>query len=131
MIVRNNFDPESESFFSESKKIAFLNEIVVIFSWRLHPLIAKYLQFYHQNLGSPYKQIRDALGKTICNLVNLHWRCSSRKISEIIHNPSTLIPAIDPSITQIVANISAELKALKCQNCLTKYHNVCKTGIFL
>jgi hypothetical protein len=128
LIFSNSFDPNSDSFFTESKKLAFVNEVFVNFSWRMHPMIIEYLELYYQNLGNAYKSIRDTLGKLLSNLLYLEWHPSSTNIDEVIKSPSNLAPVENPQIQKMISFIISELESSRLQNNLSKYQNLSKAG---
>lgn len=129
LILSAVFEPDSESFFTESKKLAFVNEIFLNFSWRMHPMILEYLRFYHKHLSNSYKSIRDTLGKILCNLINLEWHPSASTVEEVLNNPSLLIPVENPEIRNMMIHMVSELEKYRLDNNLTKYQNLAKTGI--
>ncbi|KAJ3416755.1 hypothetical protein HDV05_000129 [Chytridiales sp. JEL 0842] len=148
LIFSNKLDPTSQSFFSESKKLYFMKVLLSAFSWRLHSLLIPQLRMFLACIRNPYKQVRETLGSTISEVVQLLWYPStsllesignsirsegSLKLSSEVHCmpgvvPLLLVPEVDGLIKKVLVDME-EWRAVQRESNIipTDYCHASKT----
>lgn len=134
-IIANAFDPESESFFTETKKIACMHAILTIFSWRLYPVIGKTIKTYLSVLSNPYQQIREALGRCMSEMIQVQWYCSASSVSELLTHYQKMEPQQNQDTIDVLHSAADHISntrsmALQSPDSKATYLNSCKTGTF-
>ncbi|TPX30864.1 hypothetical protein SmJEL517_g05679 [Synchytrium microbalum] len=120
-ILSDPLDPNSSSFFSETKKLYLVRPILASFSWRILPLALPLLPKYIQAMNSPYKQVRELLGSCIMGILQLIWHPSAPNIRTIVQwstakDSASQVPIqMDPKIKPIMINLFNDLKKARVE----------------
>ncbi|KAF7723510.1 hypothetical protein EC973_001885 [Apophysomyces ossiformis] len=84
IILEDKFDPKSDAAFAESKKLSLVRTLFVALKWRAVPLSDQCLSVYLANIQHPYKQVRETLGESLNEIMQLQWIPSAPSVAELL-----------------------------------------------
>ncbi|KXS09674.1 hypothetical protein M427DRAFT_75194 [Gonapodya prolifera JEL478] len=105
-------DANSQSFFTESKKLYILKTVLNTVNWRLREISLPAIQSIVSAVAHPYKQVRDALGTVMNELLQLRWSVSEPSPVLLLKRnlrETNSGPIVDSDVAQIVKNLLAQL----------------------
>ncbi|KAI9193627.1 uncharacterized protein BJ171DRAFT_249708 [Polychytrium aggregatum] len=78
------FDPTSQSFFTEAKKLFFVRTVLATIHWRALPHVPALMRSYMGHLDNPYKQVRELLGANINEITQIMWRPGTQNVDALL-----------------------------------------------
>ncbi|KAI8578771.1 hypothetical protein K450DRAFT_245430 [Umbelopsis ramanniana AG] len=141
VILSAEFDPTSYAAFSEARKLLFVRALLTTLTWRVLPRSSDLLDAYFDNLHHPYKQVREALGGNINEILQIQWIPSIGSVKELLafnqsdkSNAATIPISIeDPQLEEKLQKVTESLAIWRQEieptatAGSTKYANASKT----
>ncbi|KNC98256.1 uncharacterized protein SPPG_06655 [Spizellomyces punctatus DAOM BR117] len=119
IIFSQTFDPASQSFFTESKKLSNIRTLFSIFNWRLTPVIDPLLDTYLSAIHHPYEQVRQNLGASINSMLQIKWYVGARSVEDVVArviDGSAAVPTkVDDEGQALMERVVGELRKLRAE----------------
>jgi proteasome activator subunit 4 len=141
VILSAEFDPTSYAAFSEARKLLFVRALLTTMTWRALPKSTELLDIYFDNLHHPYKQVREAIGGNINEILQIQWVPSIGSVKELLAfnqssepNAATIPisiqdPLLEEKLTKVIENLKIWRQEIEPTATAgsTKYANASKT----
>ncbi|KAI9102563.1 hypothetical protein DFS34DRAFT_609661 [Phlyctochytrium arcticum] len=85
IVLDQDFNPLSHSFFQESKKLHLVGVLISTYNWRVDAsLREKLLKQYLAAFTNPYQQVRQHLGANVNMLLQIRWWVGASSIRDLV-----------------------------------------------
>ncbi|OZJ03795.1 hypothetical protein BZG36_03001 [Bifiguratus adelaidae] len=116
IILDFNLDMESNAAFAQTGKQLLLRSVVVTIAWRFTPKSQAVLDTLFNNIAHPYKQVRNAIGTNIDEILQLQWVPGFASVEAFIQHQWSQGDGVGvdlPKVPMMVERLETVLSALR------------------